>query len=92
MKKIFFVICLISGHLILFAQNEKPNILFLFSDDHAYQACGFNGNDEVQTPNLDKLAEQGLVFDNYYNTTPICAASRAQVMTGMLEYKNRGQF
>ena len=92
MKKILLILSLVSGHLILFAQNEKPNILFLFSDDHAYQACGFNGNEEVKTPNLDQLAEKGLVFDNYYNTTPICAASRAQVLTGMLEYKTGVNF
>lgn len=92
MKKILLIICFVLGQLILFAQETKPNILFLFSDDHAYQACGFNGNEEVKTPHLDKLAEKGLVFDNYYNTTPICAASRAQVLTGMLEYKTGVNF
>jgi arylsulfatase A-like enzyme len=76
----------------LFAQEKRPNILILFADDHAYQACGFNGNKEVKTPNLDALADQGLTFDNYYNTTAICAASRAQLMTGMLEYKTGVNF
>jgi arylsulfatase A-like enzyme len=90
MKKVF-LIGIALWQTLLFSQ-ERPNVIVLFSDDHAYQACGFNGNTEVKTPNLDQLASQSLVFDNYYNTTAICAASRAQIMTGMLEYKTGVNF
>ncbi|WP_289054291.1 sulfatase family protein [Carboxylicivirga marina] len=72
--------------------QERPNIIFLLADDHSYLSAGFNGNKVIKTPNLDKLSAQGLVFDNYYNTTSICMASRAQIMTGMLEYKTACNF
>ena len=72
--------------------HQKPNIIFILTDDQAYYAAGFNGNKEIKTPNLDKLADMGIVFDNYYNTTAICMASRAQIMTGMYEYKTGCNF
>jgi len=50
------------------------------------------GNSEIQTPNIDELAEKGLVFTNYYNTTAICMASRANIMTGMYEFKSGCNF
>ena len=67
--------------------SEKPNIIFLFSDDQSYLAMGCMGNDEIKTPNMDKLGQDGIIFDRHYNTTAICMASRANTMTGMLEYK-----
>ncbi len=72
--------------------TEKPNIIFILADDHTYNAAGFNGSEIVKTPNLDKLANNGIVFDNYYNTTAICLASRAQIMTGMMEYQTGCNF
>ncbi len=76
----------------LFAQNERPNIIFILVDDQSYNSAGFNGNDVIKTPNLDKLANEGIVLDNFYNTTAICMASRAQIMTGMMEYKTATNF
>jgi len=75
-----------------YSQTDKPNIIFILADDHSYISAGFNGNDIIKTPNLDNLANNGIVFDNYYNTTAICMASRAQIMTGMLEYKTGCNF
>ncbi|TLX76420.1 acetylglucosamine-6-sulfatase [Labilibacter sediminis] len=72
--------------------QKKPNIIFILADDHSYLSAGFNGSEVVKTPNLDNLAQQGMVFDNYYNTTAICMASRAQIMTGMMEYKTGCNF
>ncbi|ANQ51898.1 sulfatase [Flammeovirga sp. MY04] len=77
----------------LSAQDEKrPNIIFLLSDDHTSIATGCYGNDQVVTPNMDKLAETGTQFMNHYNTTSICMASRAIYMTGMFEYKTGCNF
>ena len=67
--------------------TEKPNIIFLFTDDQSYKAMGCMGNDEIKTPHMDKLGAEGVIFDRHYNTTAICMASRACTMTGMLEYK-----
>ena len=71
---------------------EKPNIVFLFADDQNTLSVGCYGNDEVQTPNMDQLAKDGMVFDRHYNTTAICMGSRANVMTGMYEYKTGTNF
>lgn len=59
-----------------------PNILFLFSDDQRHDTLGCYGHPIVQTPNLDRLAEQGVRFDNAFVTTSICWVSRAIVLTG----------
>lgn len=69
-----------------FAQ-DRPNIIFLLSDDQTSIATGCYGNDQVVTPNMDALAEEGVLFENHYNTTAICMASRAVILTGMYEYK-----
>lgn len=74
------------------AAADRPNILFLFTDDQAYNTLGIYGNEQVKTPNLDRLGEEGLVFDRHYNSTAICMASRANVMSGLYEYKSGCNF
>lgn len=71
---------------------SPPNIVFLFADDQCTYSVGCYGNKDVQTPNMDQLARDGLVFDRHYNTTAICMASRATVFTGMYEYKTGCNF
>lgn len=73
-------------------QDKRPNIIFLLTDDQRYDALGCMGNIEIHTPNIDRLAYKGVIFDNYYTTTAICMASRAQIMTGMYEYKTGCNF
>ncbi len=75
----------------VFAQ-QKPNIVFLLSDDLVNLAVGCYGNNQVKTPNMDKLASEGVQFMNHYNTTSICMASRATLLTGMYEYKTGCNF
>lgn len=65
--------------------NEKPNIIFILTDDQRWDALGFAGNEIIHTPNMDKLASEGLYFENAFVTTPICAASRASLFTGLYE-------
>ncbi|MEW4486625.1 sulfatase [Thalassoglobus sp. JC818] len=72
--------------------ETRPNIVFLFADDLCTYSVGCYGNQDVQTPNLDRLAHDGVVFDKHYNTTAICMASRANVFTGMYEYKTGCNF
>jgi arylsulfatase A-like enzyme len=71
---------------------KKPNIIYLMADDQSTYTMGCYGNPDVQTPNLDQLAADGMAFDNHYDTTAICMASRATVMTGMYEYKTGCNF
>lgn len=89
-KKIFFVSLLTASAAL--AVEERPNIVFLMSDDQDLSSMGCYGNPEVQTPNLDKLAKDGMRFDKHYTTTAICMASRATVMTGKYEFKSGTNF
>lgn len=72
--------------------NQRPNIVYLMADDQNFNSIGIYGNADVQTPNMDKLGQDGLIFDKHYNTTAICMASRANVFTGMYEYKTGTNF
>jgi arylsulfatase A-like enzyme len=71
---------------------EKPNILFLLTDDQTIGAMGCYGNQDVITPHLDKLASDGVRFRNHYDTTSICMASRCSVLTGLYEYRHGSNF
>lgn len=82
-KLLFCLLLLLNS--TAFAQQEKPNIIFILTDDQRWDALGYSGNDIIQTPEMDKLAEQGIYFKNAFVTTPICAASRASVLTGLYE-------
>lgn len=60
-----------------------PNILLFVTDDHGQWASGPYGNQEVVTPNLDRLAASGLVMENAFTPTPVCSAARASLLTGL---------
>ncbi len=61
---------------------ERPNILFILSDNIQSDDMGFTGHPFLRTPGLDKLASEGVVFDNAFCTTPLCSPARASVLTG----------
>ncbi len=63
----------------------KPNIIFILTDDQRWDALGYAGNPIIQTPNMDALGSEGLFFKHAFVTTPICAASRASLFTGLYE-------
>jgi arylsulfatase A-like enzyme len=65
-------------------ESDKPNILFILSDDQGAWAMGCAGNDEIRTPNLDRLAQQGIRFDNFFCASPVCAPARASIQTGRI--------
>lgn len=62
--------------------SPRPNLIFLLTDDQRWDTLGTYGNDLIHTPVLDGLAERGVVFENMFVTTSICASSRASIMTG----------
>ncbi|HKL21426.1 MAG TPA: sulfatase-like hydrolase/transferase, partial [Tichowtungia sp.] len=72
--------------------DNRPNIIYLMADDQSTYTLGCYGNPDVKSPNVDQLAADGIVFDNHYDSTAICMASRATVMTGMVEYKTGCNF
>ena len=67
---------------------KKPNIVFIMSDDHAYQAISAYDDGLIQTPNIDRLAREGMLFTNASVTNSICAPSRAVILTGKHSHIN----
>ncbi|PWH84429.1 acetylglucosamine-6-sulfatase [Algibacter marinivivus] len=72
--------------------SEKPNIIFILTDDQRFDAIGYAGNKFVETPQMDDLAKSGTYFNTAIVTTPICAASRASILTGLHERAHNFNF
>jgi arylsulfatase A-like enzyme len=68
--------------------SARPNILFIMSDDHGYQAIGAYGSKVNETPNIDRLAKEGMRFDRCFVTNSICGPSRAVILTGKYSHLN----
>jgi N-sulfoglucosamine sulfohydrolase len=79
------LLILLSSFVILvssFAAEQRPNILFLLSDDHSYPFLSAYGDTNVKTPTLDQLAAEGMKFHRFFTGAPQCVPSRATLMTG----------
>ncbi|WP_025765273.1 sulfatase family protein [Dyadobacter tibetensis] len=70
------------------SEKKKPNIIFIFSDDHAYQAISAYGSKLTTTPGIDRLAKEGALFTNALVTNSICGPSRATLLTGKYSHMN----
>lgn len=67
--------------LTAYTQDNRPNIIFIYSDDQADWTLGVSGNPNAHTPNLDRLAKEGAYLRNSFVTTPVCSPARASIMT-----------
>lgn len=76
----FFITFIISS--FIWGQSNKPNIIFILADDLGYGDLGCYGQKDIYTPNIDKLAQEGMRFTQAYAGSPVCAPSRATIMTG----------
>ena len=88
LQTIVITACLLLGVSHVDAQTtrpDKPNVLFLISDDLNTSLSGF-GHEQCKTPNLDRLARRGLKFENMHCQYPVCGASRASLMSGLYPY------
>ncbi|UCG46128.1 MAG: sulfatase-like hydrolase/transferase, partial [Phycisphaerales bacterium] len=80
-----------TGRLALGRNSDRPNILFIMSDDHCAQAIGAYGGRLAKlnpTPTIDRLAKEGMLFENAFCTNSICVPSRACIMTGQYAHTN----
>jgi arylsulfatase A-like enzyme len=84
---VFLFIVLVSKVSNVAAQ-QRPNIILIVSDDHAYQAISAYGSKLVQTPGIDRIAKEGVIFKRAYVTNSICGPSRAVILTGKYSHKN----
>ena len=84
-------ICVLISHFEAFTQingnQGHPNIILLMADDLGWGDVGFNGNKKIITPNLDKMAEAGVRFTNFYAAAPLCSPTRASVLTGRSPFR-----
>ena len=85
MKKI--LICSLAITSVL-SKDQKPNIVLILADQFRWDMLGSSGNQAISTPNLDKLAENGIKFEKAYSSTPSCTPARAILLTGMKPWKN----
>lgn len=86
----FLSIALIVNSFSLFGNNNpgKPNFILIVADDLGYGDLGFQGSKQIPTPNIDKLAKEGIIFSNAYVSSSVCSPSRAGLLTG----KNQSNF
>lgn len=79
--------CLFLGSMA-YGQGSKPNIIYILSDDQAWSDYGFTGHPVIETPNIDKLAQEGLTFTRGYVTAPLCSPSLASIITGLYPHQH----
>lgn len=90
-KKLFYVAALLLQTLLLFAQSaQKPNIVLIYTDDVGYGDIGANGATKIKTPNIDKIARQGLRFTNAHASSSTCTPSRFSLLTGEYAWRKQG--
>ena len=87
MKNTALFVLIVLSNFIAYAQ-KKPNIVIIISDDHAFQAISAYGNKSMSTPNIDRIAKEGVLFNKAYVTNSICGPSRAVMLTGKYSHKN----
>ena len=87
MKKIFLATLFIIFSLFSKAVS-KPNFIIIYLDDMGYSDVGLYKNEELKTPNIDKLSSEGQTWTNFYATSSVCTPSRAGLLTGRLPVRN----
>lgn len=80
MKASILIVAFLSVFSFTYCQTNKPHILLVIADDFGFNDIGYHGS-EIKTPNLDKLAGEGIKLENYY-VQPICTPTRSQLMSG----------
>ena len=81
-KKLFLIPTLIATGCFAKGKVEKPNVIIIFTDDQGYADLGCQGSQDIKTPNIDKLASQGVRLTSGYVTAPQCMPSRAGILSG----------
>ena len=84
-----FIFTLLSCDNAKTSKSKKdPNIIFIISDDQSWGDYSFMGHPHIQTPNIDQLAAEGVIFSNAHSNAPICGPSRSSFMTGIYPHNS----
>jgi arylsulfatase A-like enzyme len=90
-KAISFIWIILSVSIKVFS-HEKPNFIIILTDDQSYDMLGCTGNNIIRTPNIDQLADDGVLFTNAHTTSAICTPSRISILTSQFERKHGVNF
>ncbi len=71
------------------AEASRPNIVFVITDDQRWDSLGCTGHPAAKTPNIDRIAKEGVLFKNFFVCTPLCSPSRASFLTGLYPHKHQ---
>src|SRR3954465_8090868 len=88
MKRFIVALLCCGGLLSAQAKESRPNIIFIMADDHAAHAISAYGSKLNKTPNIDRIANDGMLFKNCFVVNSICPPSRAAILTGKYSHKN----
>src|SRR6187549_1418684 len=81
-KRLIFFIMLVAVSGMAQSQSNRPNIILIMADDLGYGDIGAFGATDIRTPNIDRLASNGLKLTSFYSTSPVCSPTRAGLLTG----------
>jgi arylsulfatase A-like enzyme len=71
------------------AASSRPNIVFIITDDQRHDSLEITGHPAAKTPNIDRLAREGVMFENFFCATPLCSPSRASFLTGLYPHAHK---
>lgn len=84
LRLVSFGMILISAMPLLAAESRLPNVVFIMTDNHGPWTLGCYGNKEIRTPNIDRLADQGMLFTHCFSSNAVCSPTRATYLTGLM--------
>jgi arylsulfatase A-like enzyme len=92
LMRLQLILCVLCAFVVEASAAKKPNVIFIKTDDQRFDSMSLTGHPVTRTPNIDRLAKEGVFFENAFITSPICGPSRANFFTGQWERKNRQGF
>lgn len=92
MHRCLLIVLFLSLQVAALTAQDRPNFVFILTDDQSYGYLGCTGNEIVQTPNIDRMAEEGILFDNAHVTSAICTPSRVSILLSQHERRHNVNF
>src|SRR5215207_2647578 len=89
-RLLFLLLLILAPTLVAQAAETRPNVVFILADDLGYGDLSCYGATDIKTPNIDKLARQGVRFTQFYSNGPVCTPTRCGFMTGRYQQRIGG--